>query len=78
MARASRFEPQTNAGRAQSLDDVVKTEHSNRLPTDFFLVATTCGLRASIALFMDQADERGAVVRAARLAGSPTAPRPRA
>jgi hypothetical protein len=30
---------QTNARRAQSLDGVAKTEHSNGLSTDFFLVS---------------------------------------
>ena len=67
---------QTNA-RAQSLDDAAKTEHSNGLPTDFLLVATTCGLRASIARLWTKVDERGAVVRAARPCwlpdGSPSA-----
>jgi hypothetical protein len=77
MARTSRFESQTNARRAQSLDDVAKTEHSNGLPTDFLLVATTCGCARVLLCSWTKVDERGAVVRAAgpcRLPdGSPSA-----
>ena len=66
---------QTNARRAQSLDDVAKTEHSNGLPTHFLLVATTCGLRASIARFRDQS--RRTLSGCPRRPALP-APRPRA